>query len=209
MTVTVIAEGLGGLSAYFDLLPNVANRAAHLAVNDAARDIGLKESRVRIMEQVAFPGGYLDDPKRLRVRKFATEDDLEAIVFARQRPTSLARFSGGGTVGKAGVRVNVARGVTRDMRRAFLLRLPQGSGPVTDEAFNLGLAIRLKPGESIIHKKQMAAVPLGTGGLYLLYGPSVEQVFSTVSQDVSPLVAAEMAEQFIRQFNRLSGGRNG
>lgn len=208
MTVTVVAEGLSGAASFFDLLPGVANRAARIAVNGAARDVGLKESRKQILEQIAFPGGYLDDPKRLRISKYATDEDLEAAIFARQRPTSLARFSSGGGIGRAGVRVQVARGVSRQMDRAFLLRLPQGRGPVTDEAFNLGLAIRLRPGERIANKKNMVAVPLGSGGLYLLYGPSVDQVFRTVAQDVSPLIVTEMAEEFFRQFARLSGGGN-
>jgi hypothetical protein len=204
MTVAVLAEGLTGLQTYFDGLPDVARRAARLAVNDTTRKVGYREAQRRIMEQVAFPGGYLDDPKRLRISKFATEDDLEAAVFARQRPTSLARFSAGGSIGKAGVRVQVARGVSREMGRAFLLRLPQGRNPVSDEAFNLGLAIRLRPGETISRKSRMVAVPAG-GGLYFLYGPSVEQVFSTVAQDISPEIAEEMATQFFRQFTRLSG----
>lgn len=207
MTVSVITEGLDDLASYLTLAPKAATRAARLAINDTTRDVGLKESIRRIEEQVAFPPGYLNDPKRLRISKFATENDLEAAIYARQRPTSLARFSSGGSVGRAGVRVQVARGASREMGRAFLLRLPQGRGPVTDEAFNLGLAIRLRPGEKIANKKIMAT-QIGQSGLYLLYGPSVDQVFRSVAVDVSPQIADELATQFVRQFVRLTGGGN-
>ncbi len=206
MSVSILAEGLPDLARYLDIAATVAPRAARLAINDATRKVGLGESRKMIAEQIAFPGGYIDDPRRLRISKFATEDDLEAVVFARQRPTSLARFSTGGAVGQSGVRVQVARGVSRQMDRAFILRLPQGRGPVSDEAYNLGLAIRLRPGETINRKSKVAAVPM-KGGLYLLYGPSVNQVFRSVAEDVSPHILTEMSEQFLRQFVRLSGGR--
>lgn len=208
MTVSVIAEGLGDLQRFIDIAPQIVPRAARLAINDTTKRTALPDSIQAINDQVAFPPGYLTDPKRFRISKFATEGDLEAAVTARQRPTSLARFSSG-SVGRPGVRVQVARGASREMGRAFLVRLPQGRGPVTDEAFNLGLAIRLRPGERVSNKRDMAAVPLGKGGLYLLYGPSVDQVFRSVAQDVSPRVAEELASQFLRQFNRLAGGDRG
>lgn len=206
MTITVITEGLDNLASFIALAPKAATQAARYAINDTTRRVAIKEAQRMITEQIAFPAGYLDDPRRLRVSKLATENDLEAAIFARQRPTSLARFSSG-TIGKAGVQVNVNRGATRKIGRAFLIRLPQGRGPVTDEAFNLGLAIRLRPGERVTGKKQMSAVPMG-GGLYLLYGPSVDQAFKSVAVDISPTVADELATQFTRQFVRLSGGGN-
>jgi hypothetical protein len=206
MTVSVIADGLADVQSYFDLVPDTAARAARLAINDTTRRVAVRESIKLMQEEVAFPPGYLTDPRRFRVEKFATESDLESVVAARHRPTSLARFSTGGAVGRAGVRVQVSRGRSREMGRAFLIRLPQGRGPVTDEAFNLALAIRLKDGESITNKR-ITAVSAGNG-LYFLYGPSVNQVFRTVAADVAPQVADDLATQFVRQFVRLSGGPN-
>lgn len=206
MTVSVVAEGLTDFSNYLSLAPDVAKRAARLAINDTTRRVAVRESIKLMEDEVAFPPGYLTDPRRFRVKKFATETDLESSVYAQQRPTSLARFSTGGAVGRAGVRVQVSRGRSRQMNRAFLIRLPQGRGPVTDEAFNLGLAIRLRDGESIANKRIMATA-MGSG-LYLLYGPSVNQVFRAISTEVAPQAADELATQFIRQFIRLSGGRD-
>lgn len=206
MTVSVVAEGLTDIQNYLALAPEATARAARLAINDTTRRVAVRES-VRLMEEeVAFPPGYLTDPRRFRIKKFATDSDLEASVYAQQRPTSLARFSTGGAVGRAGVRVQISRGRSREMGRAFLIRLPQGRGPVTDEAFNLALAIRLGQGETIANKRVMAT-SMGNG-LYLLYGPSVNQVFRTVSTEVAPQVADELATQFVRQFVRLTGGRD-
>jgi hypothetical protein len=88
------------------------------------------------------------------------------------------------------------------LSKAFLVRLRAGQGPVQDGAFNLGLAIRLRKGETISNKVQM--VPFG-GGLYLLYGPSVDQVFRGVASENAPLLADAFADEFFRQFVRLAG----
>jgi hypothetical protein len=73
----------------------------------------------------------------------------------------------------------------------------------TEDEFNIGLAIRLKPGESL--QSTQKASPLG-GGAYLLYGPSVAQVFDTVRDDIAPEVADFASFEFARQFRRLSRG---
>ena len=205
MTITTIAEGLADAGAFFSEMPGVAAKAARLAVNDVTRDIGFREARREMESQVAFPPGYLNDKSRFQITKFATEDDLEARVRARQRATSLARFSTGGAVGRTGVRVQVARGRTREMGRAFIIRLPQGRAALVDGGpANLGLAIRLKPGEAILNKN--VSVGAGPGGLTLLYGPSVDQVFRSVADDLSPRIVDELASEFLRQFVRLAGG---
>lgn len=202
MTVSIVSESLHRAAGYFDIAPELARRSARIAINDTVRRRAVPDARAMMEQQIAFPRGYLNDPKRFGVRKFATDGDLEAAVVGRQRPTSLARFSTGGRPSIPGVRVRVSPGGSRAMNKAFLIRLRAGAGPVTDDAFNLGLALRLRPDEVVRHKHVM--VPF-QGGLYLLYGPSVDQVFRTVAGDISPEVADEVAAQFFRQFARLSG----
>lgn len=85
------------------------------------------------------------------------------------------------------------------MKKAFFIRLPQGS-QMTETQFNLGLAIRLKPGEALMNKVQAVRM---ASGLYLLYGPSVDQVFRAndgggVASDRAPYLAQRLENEFLR-----------
>jgi hypothetical protein len=99
------------------------------------------------------------------------------------------------------VKVKASGGVVQ-LRKAFYVKLRRGP-TLTEDQFNIGLAVRLKKGESL--QATIAASPLG-GGAYLLYGPSVAQVFSTVREDIAGDVADYQAGQFLRQFERASRG---
>lgn len=204
MSATIIAEGLAEAAVYFQRLPDIAAQSARMAINDTAGGKGLKILRLAIYKQIEFPAGYVNTD-RLYVSKKATNADLEARVTARMRPTSLARFAPGqtpaGTRGK-GVRVSVQPGSSRTMKSAFLVRLRAGA-TLNDENFNIGLAVRLKPGERIFNKRAQSGVQLGHN-LYLLYGPSVDQVFREVAEDQSPEILSEVETEFLRQFARLS-----
>jgi hypothetical protein len=209
MSIRIIAQGLNDLERFMTVVPDVARRAATLAINQTAERKGIQALRAQMEDEVAFPPRYLADKRRFGVTKRATKNDLEAIITGRQRPTSLARFASGNAMigsrggGRLSVRVNP--GARKQLpSRAFLIRLRAGEGAVRDDAFNLGLAIRLKAGERVTGKKVM--VPFG-GGLYLLYGPSVDQVFRTVSAQQAPRVADLLTDEFLRQFNRLIGER--
>jgi hypothetical protein len=175
--------------------------AAVRAVNKVARDARAYGARM-IRDQVNLPARYLSEQeKRFFVSKQATRGSLEAKITARGRATSLAQFvSGSAKVGKTGVYVEVKPGRARFMRRAFLIKLPQGGSPVTDTKFNLGLAMRLRPGETINNKLQARRVEKG---LYVLYGPSVSQVFRAndgegVANEIGPRTADRLADEFIR-----------
>lgn len=178
-----------------DSLPAEIITAAVRAVNrtsDRARTAAAR----KILEQVAFPPSYLNPGQgRLVVSKKASSDNLEAIVSARTRPTMLARFVTSGTVGKAGVSVQVAPGFAKFMKRAFLIRLPAGRGGDTETKGNLGLAIRLRPGETIHNKRVVRQIK---GNLYLLYGVSVDQAFSSVREDIGPDTEDFLAKEFTR-----------
>lgn len=206
MTVRVTATALLDVARYFDSLPAKAAQAAQLAINDTISRRALPDAKRAILKDAAFPAGYLETADRLSISQYATPTRLEARIAARQRPTSLARFSIGGAIGgRGGVQVRVkGGGATRNMARAFLLRLRQGT-QLTEDAFNLGLAIRLRPGETIANKRAMVAKQYGkSGSLYLLYGPSVDQIFREVSAEIAPGVAEAATGEFLRQFDRLS-----
>ncbi|WP_430636085.1 phage tail protein [Sphingomonas hankookensis] len=197
----IAIEGLAATRS-LESLPKNMLLAAQRAVNRTA-DRASTASRRGVREQINFGAQYLTGTdstgkQRLGVSKRANAGSLEAIITGRQRPTSLARFvTGNPQPGKAGVNVSVAPGFARFMRRAFLLRLPAGRTDLETKS-NLGLAIRLKPNEVIHNKRVMLRL---RGNLYLLYGPSVDQVFASVREDVAP-----DAEQFLGgEFVRLMG----
>lgn len=172
--------------------------AAVQAINKIARDTRAEAAR-RIGEQINLPKRSLA-PKagNLVVSKQAQRASMEARIKARGRPTSLARFSKG-SPGKAGVQVEVKPGQARFLRRAFLVRLPQGS-TLTETRFNLGLAIRLRPGESLDNKTKQVQL---SKGLYLLYGPSIQQIFLNnqgkgVADDLTDPTAEALEAEIIR-----------
>lgn len=193
-TYVVAVDGLSALRT-LESIPNEVKRAALQAVNKATRD-GRASSARAMREQVNFSARYLSgNDGRLAITKQATQNDLEAVITGRFRPTSLARFVTGGTVGgRNGVRVQVAPGFAKYMRRAFLIRLRAGTADL-DTKSNLGLAIRLRPGENINNKKSIVRLQ---GNLALLYGPSVSQVFAGVANDEAPGIAEKLEQEFLR-----------
>jgi hypothetical protein len=148
--------------------------------------------------------GFLEDVEKFGVTRYASPSRLEAVISARQRPTSLARFATGGNVDQEGVSVRVKAGKTQRLKRAFLVRLRQGT-MLDSENFNLGLAVRIPGGEAAVRNKtdKSRMVHLAKD-VFLLYGPSVDQVFKTVSVTETPHVLNEIESEFYRQFARLA-----
>lgn len=194
----VVVEGLRDLREIEGLRDEIMFNAVR-AINRTA-DLGRTMASRKILQQVNFPASYLNPAqKRLWVSRKAQRGSLEARITARARPTSLARFVSGGAAGGKGVRVEVKPGTTRFLRRAFLVKLRAGSAGI-DTKFNMGLAVRLKPGDDLRNKKSVIKM---ARGLYLLYGPSVDQVFldnsgDGVASDIAPDLAEKMAEEFFR-----------
>jgi hypothetical protein len=194
----VFVEGISDLKE-FDGAKQAIRLAAARAINKISRDGRALIAR-DIRDQVNLPASYVaPGQKRLYVSKEATTGDLEGKITARGRATSLARFVQGTPRRGQGVRVEVAPGRSRYMKKAFLIRLPAGKGD-TDTKFNMGLAIRLRPGETLQNKLTARRMEKG---LYLLYGPSVDQVFrardgSGVANDVAPQLAVNLEREFLR-----------
>lgn len=198
MSVEISANLFDELGDYFERMPGVADHAAQLAINDTARGTAMQLARQQMMEEINFTPAYLKE--RLSIEKYAKRNDLEAIISGRDRPTSLARFATNGRAGQRGnIRVEVEKGSTKVLKKAFILNLKSG---------NLGLAIRLAPGEKMMNKNLPVDVNYSTlgNGVVLLYGPSVDQVFRGVASDIQPEVADAAVTEFFRQFARLSNG---
>lgn len=177
-------------------IPGVADKAAQLSINQTAQRGGMKLARDAILDEINFPKDYLTGD-RLRVTKLARPGDLEAIIGARKRATSLARFASSstslGSRAKIGVSVQVKRGKTTRLKNAWLVQLKNG---------NVGLAVRLKNGDTVENKsgKTYWLVP---GSVALLYGPSVNQVFEDVSEKIADPVGRLLVTEFYRQNTRL------
>lgn len=178
-----------------------AKQAARLALNDVAGGEGLAILRKSVNEQVAFPPGYVND-ERLGITSRARDENLSVTITGRQRATSLARFARGqtpATTRRDGVRVQVsARGGSKRIKRGFLVNLKRGNA----DGGNLGLAVRLNPGEVLKNKREGTGVQL-EANVYLLYGPSVDQVFKEVAIDDTPEILQKVEKEYYRQFFRL------
>ncbi len=207
MTIFIETSGLKEFQRYLETFPDATRRAARLALNQTAQRKGMKLARERMVQQVAFPGGYLYPP-RFELGKPATDQNLVAVLRGQFTPTPLARFSGAQRtrfetarrhrrkVSRPKIRVQVQPGRIVTLDRAFLLTLRNG---------NIGLGIRLKPGETLQHT--IGAKLITTGplkGVALLYGPSVDQVFRSVATEIAPELLADLEVEFLRQFIRLT-----
>lgn len=193
-----------GLIGFLDEAPGTARRALSMAMNDILGGSGLAAYRKGVNDQVNFPQGYINDD-RLGFDQRASPEKLEASIVARQRPTSLARFATGGTVGgKGGVSVAVQPGSgSKLLKGGFLVRLKAGQALNSDN-YNIGLAVRLKPGQTLNKKDQSRMVHLEPN-VVLLYGPSVDQVLrNSVIDQETPEVVSEITTEFYRQFARLT-----
>lgn len=181
---TVSGALKSGLQGEIEEIPENIRRAAMRAVNktaDRARAASAREMR----NQVNFPARYLSSEGRLQVTRKASLNNLEAVVTGRQAPTSLARFVQGTPKRGQGVRVEVKPGAARYMRRAFLMKLKNN---------NVGLALRTSGGPpSGAYKPKKI-----NENLWLVYGPSIDQVFRTVADDVSEPMADYLEGEFTR-----------
>ncbi len=186
----VAVEGLESLENVEELEARIALKAQQ-AINRVTRDARASSAK-EIRQQVAFPARYLSGKNsRLKIDEYASVKNLQAKITGRGEPTSLARFSKEkdpkAARRKGGVTVTVKPGSPIFMKGAFLMRLKNS---------NLGLAIRPAPGASIRGKRKVAK-PLGNGA-FLLYGPSVNQVFAGVAEDDYATVAAKLEREFLR-----------
>lgn len=175
----------------------------------AARALNFAADKVRtssipkMLEEVNFPSGYLMPSKgNFFSRLTANPGNLVASVTAKARATSLSRFAIAGKLGTPGIIVQVKKGHSVDMPKAFFMRLRAGQ-TLTETKNNLGVAVRLRPGDPLRNRRDMA-LPLKDGSnIYLLYGPSVDQVFRTLRDENIELAAQYMEDEFIRQESLL------
>ena len=202
MSYHIVAEGFDVIDDYLKIAPQAATEAMRMALNDVGQGLAVRRSREEMEDEVNFPSGYTKS--RVGVIRRAINSRLEVVIRGRDRPTSLARFvTGGARSGLRGnIHVRVAKGGTgRVFRKGFVVDLKGRTG----DGSNLGLAIRLKPGETM--RNSAGAKIFKTdkyGSIALLYGPSVDQIFGEVADQITPDVEEAITAEFFRQFEMLT-----
>lgn len=191
-----------------DVGPKV--RAAAAKALNATLSVGRTMAADGIANDIRLPASYIKAGDRLTIPKRARPDDLEGILRASDSPISLARFVRGAPVKgtknePGGINVELKLGHAIFMKGAFLLKLRRGSAAVSADSFNLGLAVRTKVGE----RPNRAYKPKDLGnGLWLLYGPSVDQIFKgsdSGDRGVRDKIAPILGDYFEAETNRLIG----
>lgn len=191
MDYVVAVEGLEAID--FDNAPAKIRRYASMAVNRALRR-ARADAKKQMLAEVNFGARYLGNVSdgALRIAAFSTPATMEGRVRGRDRPTSLARFTRqqplarGARRRRTGVTVSVKPGSSNTLERAFLVRLNQGR--------SIGLAVRTQGGPPAAAYKPSRLA----NGVWLLYGPSVDQVFRGVAQDVEPDAIKVFRDEFLR-----------
>jgi hypothetical protein len=199
----IAVEGLDALR-FMDDVPKSIKNAALRAVNKTVRDGRVMVSR-EIRKQVALTATYLGPSQgRLEAIPAKSTDSLEGRIRARTRPTSLARFTKDRPLAPGqrrraqGIKLTVKPGVARYLANAFVVPLRSGGDGALG---NLGLAIRSETKPAGAYKPKR----LGKN-LWLLYGPSISQVFysarnpkgSGVAEEVAPELALKLEAEFSR-----------
>lgn len=203
MRTFIEIPALADLGKAFQRYPDESAQAIRMAINDVARGKGMKLIRNSMLAEVLFPSSYLNGD-RLQITQRATNANPQAVITARKRATSLARFAKGTptTTAKQGVTVRVKKGKATHLKNGWLVRLRAGAS-MSEDNYNIGLAVRLGPGEKLANKTTTHQSWLIKGQVALLYGPSVNQVFSTVAEDVSRPIGDMVASEYLRQISRL------
>jgi hypothetical protein len=204
MTFVIDVSPLKSMHQFVTALPERAAQASVLAVS-AALNFGYAESSRQIRSQLNLPQSYIGSAasgNRLKIKQRPVPGNPLGVIAASPKPVSLARFALDRTLGgRKGVSVQVKPGSTRRIGSAFLLKLKSGR-QISEDQFNIGLAIRLKPGQTVFNKKKLRQLSPDDADLYLVYGPSVDQAFKSVRSQVEPQISAYMQKEFLRQFSR-------
>lgn len=161
----IVIEGVREAAEALGYARKLIDANTSRALNKTATRTRTRLSRV-VRDQVAFPASYLGPSSgRLSVAERATPNKLAIRIDGRDRPTSLARFASGPPRAPK-VRVKPG-GIATRIPRSFIINLRNG---------NKGLAVRTDGGKPDGAWKPKEMAP----GLWLLYGPSVDQVLMGV-----------------------------
>lgn len=205
----VSIKGLPIVQNFFQRFPQQSAIAQRDAINTVGRYAYAESSRL-IRQQVNLTQNYLGSAaagNRLKITQRATESRPVLRISANLRAVSLARFAGNRDVAASrrgkGVRITVKPGSSRTLRSAFLVKLRPGTQTIAEQ-FNLGLVVRV-PKNGTINVANPRRYSRKDPNLFLLYGPSVDQIFRQVREDVEDGVVDRLTAEYLRQMGRQLG----
>ncbi len=194
--LVVAGKGIESLERYVARLGDGATKAAVMAVNDTA-----EWARVRIKRQMQSEVQLTESAfanRQFAVTRRANTAELQATLSASRQPYSLSRFKTGDvgfgpSAGPVKVRIKTG-GSTVPLKRAFYLRAPNGA---------VGIAVRSK---KPLDNSRGARRVRGTD-IYVLFGPSPDQLMRRLAPDSVPAVENYLNREFSRQIVRVINGR--
>lgn len=186
----------------------ISNRAAAQALNKTGT-YTTDESVKLIIQRVNLDASYVK--KHLGVSDRASPDNLRIIIRANERGTLLTRYPNRKTSKGMAVSINKGSGFS-ELRGAFVISGLRGSGASgiamnnkkALEFFELAAAsgadTYFKSAKVFKLKYKAASKPRG---ITVLNSRSINQLFTTVRDDVLPKARDFLLEDFIDQFQRL------
>ncbi len=175
-------------------------KAEYRAVNRVSQKTRTEASR-QIRAEVRLKASYVN--RHLWLYKKAKPGDPSAIITARRRPTRLARY-GAKQLTKAArkARGDELRGISAGRKQA-------------------GVSVSVGRNSGRKRMRKTFLVPLRTNGLMgvfertgrapddirHLYGPSVDQLFTNIRDQLHPFIKRNMSKEFRAQLNYAMGRR--
>lgn len=202
-------KNIGLLVDKLNSTPEKINKAAAKAVNKTTQKIYL-ESIEMMMDEVNLSESYIK--KHFRIASRANPNNLRARISATARGTLLTRYPYLAYNEGVKVRVN-AKGGFQSMKGAFIARNLKGS-------FATGIALRNKVAVQFLlkglHKGQgataakraklaklRAKAELKPGGLYVPHARSINQIFTSVREDVADDAKVMLSDIFLMEMKSL------
>lgn len=194
--ISSYVAGIPEFERYLNQQVRNIEKAAILTVNTVAKNT-YTELKRKVMSNVNLKASYLDGrdgrgKKRLEISQYAKQGEIVAKLVGRDRATSLARFD----ARKVGRQITV-----KVKNRTKIIK----SGLLLDFRGNRLVGLRVKKGETIRNKKLQAKKVSSSKNtdLYILYGPSVQQVVNQVAPEIIPDIEKKLGREFLRQLRRL------
>lgn len=194
------SSGLRGFARALRRAPAAANLAAEKALNAGAQ-VAVELGRTQILSELNLERAYVN--KQLTIRKNAKTTDLVAKVGARKRRVLATRYGASqATVParspKARLKGDPYRRIPRGRKAAGSTRwTPQRGKPGT--AWANAFFFRGRGSGALIMATRRSAERYPWR---VIYGPSVDQAWRSVRDDVLPSAMRKAEATFVREFNR-------